>query len=89
MVANHYGLPVSELTGPRRSGMINQARQVAMFLAREVTTSSLPQIGDAFGGRKHSTVLHSCNKVAEEIEHDAILRSIVQDIRNCLLNVRS
>jgi chromosomal replication initiator protein len=89
MVANHYGLPVSELTGPRRSGMINQARQVAMFLAREVTTSSLPQIGDAFGGRKHSTVLHSCNKVAEEIEHDAILRSIVQDIRGCLLNMRS
>ncbi len=89
MVANHYSLPVTDLTGPRRSGMINQARQVAMFLSREVTTSSLPQIGDAFGGRKHSTVLHSCNKIAEEIEHNSILRAIVQDIRGCLLNMRS
>jgi chromosomal replication initiator protein len=84
MTARHHGLTVDDLIGPRRTGAINQARQIAMYLAREITLASLPQIGDAFGGRKHSTVLHSCNKVAEEIEHDPMLRTIVKDIHDRL-----
>jgi chromosomal replication initiator protein len=88
LVSQHYGLCVEDLIGPRRNGNINQARQIAMFLAREITNTSLPQIGDAFGGRKHSTVLHSCNKVADDIESDLVLRSIVQDIRSRLLKMR-
>ena len=88
MVAHHYGLSADDLIGPRRNGNINQARQIAMYLAREITNTSLPQIGSAFGGRRHSTVLHSCNKMADDIERDPVLRAIVQDIRNRLLKMR-
>lgn len=87
-VTDHYGLKVDDLVGPRRTGPLSQARQLAMYLAREITTASLPQIGAAFGGRKHSTVLHSCNKIAEDMELDPILYSMVQDIRSRLLKIR-
>ena len=79
--ACQYGLTVDDLVGTRRTQRINQARQIAMYLAREITTASLPQIGDAFGGRAHSTVLHSCNKVAEEMEADERLCREVQAVR--------
>ncbi len=85
LTARHHGLSVADLTGKRRTGAINQARQIAMFLAREITSASLPQIGDAFGGRKHSTVLHSCNKISGDIERDPQVRTIVKDIRERLL----
>ncbi|MBI1260060.1 MAG: chromosomal replication initiator protein DnaA [Chloroflexi bacterium] len=86
LTARHHGLTVEELVGKRRTSDINQARQIAMYLAREFTNASLPQIGDAFGGRTHSTVLHSCNKIAEDMEHDPQVRTIVKDIRARLLN---
>ncbi len=85
LTARHHGLTIDDLVGKRRTGAINQARQIAMFLAREFTAASLPQIGDAFGGRTHSTVLHSCNKIAEDLEYDSQLRTIVKDIRERLL----
>lgn len=87
-VADHYGMSVEELVGPRRTGPLSQARQVAMYLAREITTTSLPQIGEAFGGRKHSTVIHSWNKIVEDMENDPVLYSIVQDIRTRLMKIR-
>ncbi|MEP7291043.1 MAG: helix-turn-helix domain-containing protein, partial [Chloroflexota bacterium] len=83
--ARHHGLSVEELVSKRRTGAINQARQIAMYLAREFTSASLPQIGDAFGGRTHSTVLHSCNKIAADVQHDPQVRTIVKDIRERLL----
>ncbi len=81
IVAEYHGLSADDLVGPRRNGPINQARQIAMFLAREYTTASLPQIGDAFGGRKHSTVLHSCAKVEEECQTNEAFASIVNYLR--------
>jgi chromosomal replication initiator protein len=84
VTARHHGLTATDLIGPKRTSIINQARQIAMYLARECTTASLPQIGDAFGGRKHSTVLHSCNKVVEDMENDLSVRTIVKDIRDRL-----
>jgi chromosomal replication initiator protein len=78
--ARHYGLRVNDLTGKSRAGRVNQARQVAMFLARDLTAASLPQIGDAFD-RTHSTVLHACNKVVEDMAHDPILSSIIEQVR--------
>jgi chromosomal replication initiator protein len=87
LTARHHGLSVEDLVGPRRTGAINQARQIAMYLAREVTHASLPQIGEAFGGRKHSTVLHSCNKIAEDIESNVSIRRIVKDIRERLVKL--
>lgn len=82
LTARHHGLSIEDLMGPRRNGPVNRARQIAMYLAREVTTASLPQIGEAFGGRKHSTVLHSCSKVAEDIASDDLLRSVVANLRD-------
>jgi chromosomal replication initiator protein len=81
LTARHHGLSIDDLTGKRRTGAINQARQIAMYLAREFTAASLPQIGDAFGGRTHSTVLHSCNKVAEDMVRDPQIRTTLNDIR--------
>lgn len=85
LTARHHGMTVDELVGKRRTGAVSQARQIAMFLAREFTSASLPQIGDAFGGRTHSTVLHSCNKIAHDIEDDPQVRTIVKDIRERLI----
>jgi chromosomal replication initiator protein len=85
VTARHHNVSVADLVGPRRTGRLTQARQIAMYLAREVTMASLPQIGEAFGGRTHSTVLHSCNKVAEDLEHDDLLRQGIEAIQQELL----
>ncbi|MEZ4672328.1 MAG: chromosomal replication initiator protein DnaA [Anaerolineae bacterium] len=85
VTAAYYRLSVTDLIGPRRTARVNQARQVAMYLAREVTFASLPQIGDTFGGRTHSTVLHSCNKVADDLLHDDLLRQDVESIQAALM----
>ena len=62
-VAEHYKIRVADLLSKRRSRSITRPRQVAMALARELTTHSLPEIGDAFGGRDHTTVIHACERV--------------------------
>ncbi len=69
-VAKYYNLKLSDLTGTRRSRSIARPRQVAMSLAKELTNHSLPEIGEAFGGRDHTTVIHACKKIEElrEIE---------------------
>jgi chromosomal replication initiator protein len=83
--ARYYQLKIDDLTGKNRANRVNNARQVAMYLVRELTELSLPQIGDAFGGRSHTTVLHGCNKLAEAIDMlDPIGRDIEQ-IRHNLI----
>jgi len=62
-VAEYYRIRVSDLLSKRRSRSIARPRQVAMALSKELTNHSLPEIGDAFGGRDHTTVLHACRKV--------------------------
>ena len=64
-VAEYYKVRVADLLSKRRSRSIARPRQVAMALAKELTNHSLPEIGDAFGGRDHTTVIHACRKVAE------------------------
>ncbi len=64
-VADFYGIRVSDLKSKRRNRQIARPRQVAMALAKELTSLSLPDIGDAFGGRDHTTVIHACRKVEE------------------------
>jgi chromosomal replication initiator protein len=64
-VAEYYKIRVSDLLSKRRNRSIARPRQVAMALAKEFTNHSLPEIGDAFGGRDHTTVIHACRKVAE------------------------
>ncbi|NKC00461.1 MAG: chromosomal replication initiator protein DnaA [Pseudomonadales bacterium] len=64
-VAEYYNLKLSDLLSKRRNRTVARPRQVAMALSKELTNHSLPEIGDAFGGRDHTTVLHACRKVAE------------------------
>ena len=78
-VAEYYNIKITDLTSKRRSRSIARPRQVAMALSKELTNHSLPEIGDAFGGRDHTTVLHACRKVKSLIEED---HEIQQDYRN-------
>jgi len=72
-VAEYFKIRVSDLHSARRSRSITRPRQIAMSLAKELTNHSLPEIGDAFGGRDHTTVLHACKKVASLRESDTRL----------------
>ncbi len=73
-VCDYYKLRVSELLSKRRPRSIARPRQMAMALAKELTQHSLPEIGDAFGGRDHTTVLHACRRIKELCETDGRLR---------------
>lgn len=81
VVAEYYKVKVSDLLSKRRSRSVARPRQVAMSLAKELTNHSLPEIGDAFGGRDHTTVLHACRKIKELREEDADIR---EDVKNLL-----
>ena len=80
-VADYYKLRVAELLSKRRSRSVARPRQVAMALAKELTTHSLPEIGDAFGGRDHTTVLHACKRIRELRDEE---RRIDEDYANLL-----
>ncbi|MGP3788682.1 chromosomal replication initiator protein DnaA [Pseudomonas sp. B392_1p] len=80
-VAEYYKLKLTEMLSKRRSRSIARPRQVAMALSKELTNHSLPEIGSAFGGRDHTTVLHACRKIAELKESDADIR---EDYKNLL-----
>lgn len=70
-VADYYKVKVAEMFSKKRSRTVARPRQMAMALAKELTSLSLPDIGDAFGGRDHTTVLHACRKIAELRSLDA------------------
>ena len=80
IVCQHYGIHLSDINGRRRTQTIVFPRQLAMFLARELTDHSLPQIGADFGGRDHSTVIHAYNKIKEDLEKNQQLQNIVVDL---------
>ena len=63
VVAEYFNIKISDLLSKRRNRSIARPRQVAMALAKELTSHSLPEVGDAFGGRDHTTVLHACRKI--------------------------
>lgn len=79
MVAEYYKLKANDLLSKRRNRSIARPRQIAMSLAKELTNHSLPEIGDAFGGRDHTTVLHACRKVKELVASD---HSWAEDYKN-------
>lgn len=64
-VADYYKIKVSEMYSKKRSRIVARPRQMAMTIAKELTSLSLPDIGEAFGGRDHTTVLHGCKKINE------------------------
>jgi chromosomal replication initiator protein len=85
-VGEYFKTRVSELLSKKRTRSIARPRQIAMALAKELTNHSLPEIGEAFGGRDHTTVLHACRKIAELKESDP---RIAEDYRNLLRTLSS
>ena len=81
-VAAAYNIPIERMLGRDRSRQIALPRQIAMYLLREEAKISLPQIGEALGGRDHTTIMYGCNKIADLLEQDARLRRQVIDIRD-------
>lgn len=84
-VARYFHLKTEELKSQRRSRDVSFPRQIAMYLCREMTDMSLPKIGDDFGGRDHTTVMHACEKIKNEIENSTELRKTIEDIRKNIL----
>lgn len=82
MVGKFYGVTVKEIKATKRTQNIVLARQVAMYLAREMTDNSLPKIGKEFGGRDHSTVLHAYNKIKNMLSQDESLRIELETLKN-------
>ncbi len=80
LVVERFGMTLQELTGDRRSQSIVYPRQVAMYLCRELTDSSLPKIGKKFGGRDHTTVIHATSKIAKLIKEDRSVYNLVQEL---------
>lgn len=85
-VAEYYNIKLADILSKRRSRSVARPRQLAMALAKELTNHSLPEIGDAFGGRDHTTVLHACRKIQElkDAQHD-----IKEDYRNLIRTLSS
>jgi chromosomal replication initiator protein len=87
-VSERFGLTIDELCGDRRSQNIVYPRQVAMYLSRELTDSSLPKIGKEFGGRDHTTVIHATSKIARLIREDRSVYNLVQELTARIKQVR-
>lgn len=79
-VANYYNLRVEDLKSQRRTRNIAYPRQIAMYLSRKLTDMSLPKIGEEFGGRDHTTVIHAYEKISENLKTDEGLQSVINDI---------
>ena len=84
-VAQHYKLDEKELIGRSRRRAVSVPRQLCMYLIREETDASLPQIGEFLGGRDHTTVMHGCEKIGAQIETDQELRSAWLAIKGTLM----
>ncbi len=84
-VADYYSITVNDLIRQTRRREITVPRQIAMYLTREMTNLSLPQIGQVFGNRDHTTVLHGCNQVAANIKDESTgMASVIADIKNLI-----
>ncbi|MHA3979522.1 chromosomal replication initiator protein DnaA [Halovulum sp. GXIMD14794] len=83
-VADHYNVRMADLLGPRRARAVSRPRQVAMFLSKQLTTKSLPEIGRRFGGRDHTTVIHAVKKIEELKSVDSQISDEVELLRRML-----
>ena len=84
MVADYFKIKISDLLSKRRNRSVARPRQVAMALCKELTDHSLPEIGDAFGGRDHTTVLHACRKIKELSDTDLAIRDDYNNLLKAL-----
>jgi chromosomal replication initiator protein len=89
IVASHYNLAVSDLVSGNRAARIAWPRQVAIYLARELTGTPLQLIGEAFGGRNHATVLHACKRVSDRLATDQETEVELDDLKTALTSDRA
>ncbi len=87
-VSEYYGVTLKDMVGPTRKREITVPRQIAIYLTREMTGMSLPQIGSVFGGRDHTTVMHSCKIVEASLENSAGTKDIVDQIKRQVRNAQ-
>ena len=85
LVAAHFNLNIQEMLSPRRSRSLARPRQIAMYLAKQHTTNSLPDIGRKFSNRDHTTVIHAVKKIDELIKKDNEIRQSVLEIKKKIL----
>ncbi|MDO9499868.1 chromosomal replication initiator protein DnaA [Falsiroseomonas sp.] len=83
-VAEHYNIRLTDMSSPRRARAVARPRQVAMYLAKQLTSRSLPEIGRRFGGRDHTTVMHAVSRVAELMQADSAFAEDVELLRRML-----
>jgi chromosomal replication initiator protein len=81
VVADYFHLKVDDFKSKKRSRPIAYPRQIAMYLCRELTDQSLPKIGEEFGGRDHTTVIHACEKIQEDMQKDSQLRRTIDELK--------
>ena len=80
VVAEYYGIAQKDLIGKKRTRTIARPRQMAMALIRELTQDSFPEIGQAFGGRDHTTVMHACEKISQLCQTDPNIQKDYQSL---------
>jgi chromosomal replication initiator protein len=83
-VAEHYNVRLSDMIGPKRVRTVARPRQVAMYLSKQLTPRSLPEIGRRFGGRDHTTIMHGVRKIEELMATDSQLSDDLQMLRRLL-----
>ena len=86
MVANHFNLNIKEMLSPRRSRSLARPRQIAMYLAKKLTTRSLPEIGRKFANRDHTTVIHAVKTIDRLSKNDEEMRRNIEEIKSIILN---
>jgi len=86
-VAGHFKLSTKDILSRKKTRNIVFPRQVAMYLAREITSESYPEIGEKFGGKDHATVMHSCKKIAKDIELDQKTANLVENLKETITSL--
>ena len=86
IVASYFNLKIDEMLSARRSRSLARPRQIAMYLAKQNTTNSLPEIGRKFSNRDHTTVIHAVKKIEELMKKDNEIKQNVMEIKKKLLN---
>ncbi|MDT7042893.1 chromosomal replication initiator protein DnaA [Candidatus Nitronereus thalassa] len=82
VVANRFNIKISELKSKRRTKTLVHPRQIAMFLSRELTASSFPEIGREFGGKDHTTIMHACRQIEKALDDDSGLRTTIESLKD-------
>lgn len=85
-VAAYFSLKVSDLKSAKRLKVLVIPRQIAMYISRQLTSCSYPEIGDKFGGKDHSTIIHAIKKIERQVEEDYQLKITVENLKNSLTN---